>query len=305
MNEAKARLSIRPTSWRGEDGFLICGRDAGGRRVSIFTTTRGSAEHIRDRVKAGHDATVADFEPREVAPKPYTRKDHRLAAAAELAVRRFEPGVLDDPETMPLCTVQRLAEAFLGAKPPRVADPQKVIDLLHGYRSRVPGAAAMASRLREAEAALMLMRQAATIPTAVYERYLEAHGWVRSPYPGGQSDLSCWIKPETSYPGVGPICVSLPLHEETWLFARRLADRPFRLYVALRAIAAVEERSVEAVLADLLELAAGSAREGATASTGALHHPHILGPTAEGASAVLANMPLDRVEPKSRRQGES
>ncbi len=302
MSVATARLSIRPTTWRGEDGFLIYGRDAGGRRVSIFTTTRGSAEHIRERVKAGHDI-AADFEPREVAPKPYTRKDHRLAAAAELAVRLFEPGVLDDPQAMPLCTLQRLAEAFLGAKPPRIADPEQVIDLLHAYQSRVPGAAAMASRLREAEAALMRMRQAATIPTAVYERYLEAHGWVRNPYPCAQSDLSHWIKPETSYPGVGPIGVSLPLHEETWLFARRLADRPFRLYVALRAIAAVDERPVDAVLADLLELAAGSAPEGAAASTGALHHRHILGPTAEGRSALLANMALDRV--KSRRQAES
>ncbi len=81
MSGAKARLSIRPTTWRGEDGFLICGRDAGGRRVSIFTTTRGGAEHIRDRVKAGHDTTVADFEPREVAPRPYTRNDHRLRDA--------------------------------------------------------------------------------------------------------------------------------------------------------------------------------------------------------------------------------
>ncbi len=116
-------------------------------------------------------------------------------------------------------------------------------------------------------------------------------------------DLSRWIKPETSYPGVGPIGVSLPLHEETWLFARRLADRPFRLYVALRAIAAVDERPVDAALADLLELAAGSAPEGAAASTGALHHRHILGLTTEGRSALLAA--LDRVEPKSRRQGES
>jgi hypothetical protein len=62
-----ARLSIRRKTYRGEDGFLVYGRDGAGRQVSIFTTTRGSAEHIRERVKAGQQTTLDDFEPRELA----------------------------------------------------------------------------------------------------------------------------------------------------------------------------------------------------------------------------------------------
>jgi hypothetical protein len=64
---AAARLSIRPTTYRGEEGFLVRGRDGAGRQVSVFTTTRGSAEHIRDQVKAGNQITLDDFEPREPA----------------------------------------------------------------------------------------------------------------------------------------------------------------------------------------------------------------------------------------------
>ncbi|HXM59175.1 MAG TPA: hypothetical protein VOB72_27510 [Candidatus Dormibacteraeota bacterium] len=64
---ATARLSIRPTTYRGEDGFLVYGRDGAGSKVSIFTTTRGSAERIRERVKAGEQTTAEDFEPREAA----------------------------------------------------------------------------------------------------------------------------------------------------------------------------------------------------------------------------------------------
>jgi hypothetical protein len=252
-----ARVSIRPKTWRGEEGFLISGRDTRDRQVSIFTTTRGSAEHIRDRVKAGHDITSADFEPREEEAKPYTRKDHRLAAAAEDAVRRGEAGALDDPDTMPLCTLQRLTDAFAGDKPPRVVgDPQRVIDLLHAYRRRLAHTDETAGRLDEVEAVLVVMQKAATIPTAIYERYLETHGWEHTDL-RLQADLSGWDKPDTHYPGAGCVGVSLPLHEETWdsMFGALLADRPNRLYNVLRAIAAVEERPVDVVLADLLELA--------------------------------------------------
>jgi hypothetical protein len=61
-----ARLSIRPTTYRGEPGFLIYGTDAKGHSgISIFTTTRGSAKHIRDLMRDGRECTTADFEPRD------------------------------------------------------------------------------------------------------------------------------------------------------------------------------------------------------------------------------------------------
>ena len=63
---SRARLAIRPTKFRGEVGYLVCGRDTKHRRVSIFTATMGSAEHIRQRVKAGQEITYSDFEPRVV-----------------------------------------------------------------------------------------------------------------------------------------------------------------------------------------------------------------------------------------------
>ena len=69
MTDIAARVSIRPTTYRNQHGFLICGRDVRGRRVSIFTTTRGSAEHIRDKVKAGQGTTLEDFKPREPAAR--------------------------------------------------------------------------------------------------------------------------------------------------------------------------------------------------------------------------------------------
>ncbi len=59
-----ARLRIRPETYRGQEGFVIGGRDCYGRDVSIFTTTRGSAEHIVGQVKAGQDTTLEDFQPR-------------------------------------------------------------------------------------------------------------------------------------------------------------------------------------------------------------------------------------------------
>lgn len=54
-------LQIRESTYRGEDGFLICGRDAYGRRAKVFTTTRASAEHIRRKLKAGEEIGVEDF----------------------------------------------------------------------------------------------------------------------------------------------------------------------------------------------------------------------------------------------------
>jgi hypothetical protein len=54
-------LQIRPSTYRGEAGFLVCGTDKQGRRVSIFTGTRRSAVEIRRKVKVGLKIDQADF----------------------------------------------------------------------------------------------------------------------------------------------------------------------------------------------------------------------------------------------------
>jgi len=56
-------ISIREHTYRGKDGFLICGKNARGTKVSIFTVTRSSAERIKEKVKRFENITVKDFEP--------------------------------------------------------------------------------------------------------------------------------------------------------------------------------------------------------------------------------------------------
>jgi hypothetical protein len=56
------RISIRVHTYHSVLGFLICGTNARGHHVRIFTKTRTSAEHIRGLVKLGRDVTVADFD---------------------------------------------------------------------------------------------------------------------------------------------------------------------------------------------------------------------------------------------------
>lgn len=59
-------IQIRKHTYRGTDGFLVCGKPPGARirRVRIFTETRSSAERIKRKVKAGQDIGVEDFKPR-------------------------------------------------------------------------------------------------------------------------------------------------------------------------------------------------------------------------------------------------
>lgn len=59
-----ARVSIKPTKYRGEDGFSISGRDTHGRKVKIFATTSGAAEHIVEKIKRGEFTEPGDFAPR-------------------------------------------------------------------------------------------------------------------------------------------------------------------------------------------------------------------------------------------------
>jgi hypothetical protein len=58
-----ARVTIRASSYRGEPGFSINGRDSLGRRLKIFATTRTAAERIKAKVKQGQSIELQDFKP--------------------------------------------------------------------------------------------------------------------------------------------------------------------------------------------------------------------------------------------------
>ena len=65
------RYTIRPAVYCGQAGYTIRGNGGGIFGTSIFTTSRSSAEHIREQLRArdrGEDVDVAtgpDFQPQE------------------------------------------------------------------------------------------------------------------------------------------------------------------------------------------------------------------------------------------------
>jgi hypothetical protein len=61
MEKKKARIRIAPGTYRNRQGFNISGTDLRGRSVRIFTESRASAEHIRERIRDGHAICVEDF----------------------------------------------------------------------------------------------------------------------------------------------------------------------------------------------------------------------------------------------------
>ena len=60
------RLAICSAGYRGQPGHLITGHDTKGRQVSVWAPTRDAAERLRDKIRAGAEIPLADFQ--EVAP---------------------------------------------------------------------------------------------------------------------------------------------------------------------------------------------------------------------------------------------
>lgn len=54
-------IQIRKSTYRSKPGFTISGLSPKGHHVKIFTETRSSAEHIRDKVKRGEEIELGDF----------------------------------------------------------------------------------------------------------------------------------------------------------------------------------------------------------------------------------------------------
>jgi hypothetical protein len=57
------RVAIRAGTHRDKPGFRVSGKDTMGRSVKIFTESRSSAEHIREKVRMGRGIDSADFAP--------------------------------------------------------------------------------------------------------------------------------------------------------------------------------------------------------------------------------------------------
>lgn len=74
-------ISVRRTTYRGQAGFLVCGRrpgETGGWPVSIFTLTESSARHIAAKVKRGEQIDGADFDPQPATERtsPHSATEH-------------------------------------------------------------------------------------------------------------------------------------------------------------------------------------------------------------------------------------
>jgi len=62
-------IQVRKSTYRGDDGFLICGVSRFGHRLAIFTETKDGAERIR---KAYNDETLTMEECWEVTGRVFT-----------------------------------------------------------------------------------------------------------------------------------------------------------------------------------------------------------------------------------------
>lgn len=54
-------IQVRPSVYRRKSGYTISGLNPRGQRISIFTETRASANHIAAKVRRGEDVTLPDF----------------------------------------------------------------------------------------------------------------------------------------------------------------------------------------------------------------------------------------------------
>ncbi len=55
------RISIRPLTYRGREGFSLAGVDPQGRGVRIFCQTREGADAIKQAIKAGDSQRVSQL----------------------------------------------------------------------------------------------------------------------------------------------------------------------------------------------------------------------------------------------------
>lgn len=62
-------LQIRKTTYRNQEGYLICGRNqySGVFGTRVFALTRGIAEHLRNKLNKNQELRVSDWRVGEVA----------------------------------------------------------------------------------------------------------------------------------------------------------------------------------------------------------------------------------------------
>ncbi len=57
-------VQVRPHVYRGEPGWLVCGRDGRGRRLRVFFRSEAAARRVAAAVRSNpdHEITTKDFQ---------------------------------------------------------------------------------------------------------------------------------------------------------------------------------------------------------------------------------------------------
>ena len=78
-----------PRTIAGEVGFIVSGRDADGKKVSLWAPSRKSAEHIRDKLKAGEKIVAKDYFE-ESAQRDYKKEYAKFQSSPQKKKYRAE-----------------------------------------------------------------------------------------------------------------------------------------------------------------------------------------------------------------------
>src|SRR3990167_2779098 len=84
-----ARLSIRPTTYRGQSGFQVVGKDSLDRNIKVFAETRLKAESVKQNIIAGREAF-------EAAP-PVTPEVAKVGARIEKPIHKLDASPIAPP----------------------------------------------------------------------------------------------------------------------------------------------------------------------------------------------------------------
>src|SRR3990167_1066288 len=84
-----ARLSIRPTTYRGQSGFQVVGKDSLDRNIKVFAETRLKAESVKQNIIAGREAF-------EAAP-PITPEVAKVGARIEKPIHKLDASPIAPP----------------------------------------------------------------------------------------------------------------------------------------------------------------------------------------------------------------
>jgi hypothetical protein len=58
-------LTVRPSTFRDQPGWLVAGQSRTGRKVRIFVLFKDTAEHIRTKLETGQAINALDYQRRD------------------------------------------------------------------------------------------------------------------------------------------------------------------------------------------------------------------------------------------------